>query len=186
MQMCSFSVYFHSTKANEVGIIGRGGQTGAYVCPLKWFLLIFLLLSIQIINVLSVHDIVQEMTCQMEHYELCLWPLFALHCLSPLIKRNRIDQIMETLRLCEKANKTIPLPVIRIWPSHCFYDCINMAAADEMDLLHPTVWAVSPVPASDTWHRLIYNCRMLWQPLKKSHYIFSQSPLRLHLHLVLL
>lgn len=100
-------------KSKWGGKIGRGGQTGAYVCPLKWSLLIFLLPSIKIINVLSLHDIVQKMTCQMEHYELWLWPLSALHSLSPLIKINQIDQIMETACVFEKANKTIQLPVIR-------------------------------------------------------------------------
>lgn len=138
-------------KSKWGGKIGRRGQTGAYVFPLKWFFLIFLMPSIKIINVLSLHDIVQKMTCQMEHFKLWLWPLSALHSPGPLLKINWIDQIMETLCVCEKANKTIQLPVIRFYRVIFFcYDCINMAATDEMDLLHPAVWSVSPCTCQ--WH----------------------------------
>lgn len=50
--------------------IGRGGQTGAYVCPLERFLLTFLLHLVKIINELSLLDIVQKLTSQTEYYVL--------------------------------------------------------------------------------------------------------------------
>lgn len=51
---------------------------------------------------------------------------------------------MGTLYPCEKANEPIEQQAVRIWLSFLCYDCITMAAKDEMDLLHPTVSTVSP------------------------------------------
>lgn len=78
----------------------------------------------------------------------------------------------------KKNPQTIKQQLIRIRPTNVVYDCINMAATGEMDFLAPHCELFHPVPATDTYYTITFS--------KKSNYSFSQSPLNLHFHLVLL